>query len=235
MLEVLKTGLKRTFSRTGLTLIGAFYLLNVFSNVVNDSLTAQAELSQTGAGLGASSMPLAIQSGPSSLWAGLLALSVVINLWLTIGALRNLVNRRFESLETEFFKENLGMPALNMFVGSIAFLLIVGLGTLLLVIPGIYLLVSLLFWSIFVAVEDDNFIDALKNSWELTKGNKIDLFLIGLGLLGLGVLASLILAVPGMVLMSANQSLGVLISLVGNAFGTVLGLTTLSHAYNELQ
>ena len=215
-------------------MIGAFYILNVATTIFSDSLAAILGADFMGMN-GVSSGFLALQTGPAALWAGLLAITVLVNIWLTIGMLRHFVNRRFDGIDRSLLTENLTMPALNFIAGSILFMILVGIGTVLLIVPGIYLLVSLIFWSIFVAVEDDTFIDALKNSWDLTKGNKIDMFLIGLGIFLLGLLASAILGVPNILLMSVNQAAGVLVSQIANAFGTVLGMATLAHAYNELQ
>lgn len=232
VLDVLKSGLKNTFSTTGLELIGAFYVLNILTQLVNDSLVAQSVTSMPSTG---TATPLAIASVPSVVWGILLVVALVANIWLAIGALRNLVNRNFDSLDQEMFSEELGMTALNMIAGSLVFSVAVVLGLLALIVPGIFLMVSLLFWSIFVAVEGDSFIDALKNSWELTRGNRIDLFLIGLGVVAIGFLAGIIMAVPNVLLSMASPAASALLSLLVSAFGTVLGLVTLTEAYNELQ
>lgn len=232
VLDVLKSGLKNTFSTTGLELIGAFYILNILGQMVNDSLVAQSVLPMPSTGV---STPLAVTSVPAAVWGVLLLVALVANIWFAIGTLRNLVNRNFDSLDQEMFTQDLGMTALNMIAGSIVFSVAVVLGLLALIVPGLFLMVSLLFWSIFVAVEGDSFIDALKNSWELATGNRIDLFLIGLGVVGIGLLASLVMAVPNVLLSTVNPAASALLSLLMSAFGTVLGLVTLAEAYNELQ
>jgi hypothetical protein len=231
VLEVLKEGLKKTFSTSGLKLIGAFYALSIVGQIANDSLIAHSG----GIMGGVEATPLAAVSVPTPVIGGLLMVSLLANLWLAIGALRNLVNENFESLDKDYFRENLTMPALNMIGGSIVFSLAVLAGLVAFVVPGVFLMVSLIFWSIFVAVENENFIDGLKNSWELSKGNRIDLFLIGVGLFMIGVLASALVALPNIALATVSPAASALLSLLTSAFGTVLGLVTLAHTYNELQ
>lgn len=233
VLDIIKKGLKQTFSTTGLELIGAFYVLNILSQLVNDSLVAQGVLASTGTSNMAT--PLAVTAVPSAVWVALFAVALIANLWLALGALRNLVNENFESLDEDLFSENLTMPALNLLAGSIVFGVLVTLGFIALVVPGIFLLVSLLFWSIFVAVENDNFVDAMKNSWDMTKGNKIDLFLVLLGVFGVSLLALTLSAVPTILISAVNPAAGTLVSLLVSAFGTVLGITTVAHTYNQLQ
>ncbi|MFC6974493.1 hypothetical protein ACFQL1_07100 [Halomicroarcula sp. GCM10025709] len=74
------------------------------------------------------------------------------------------------------------------------------LGSLLLIIPGIIAYVAFLFTLVYIAVEDENFIASLGDSWTLTRGNWHPLFgllliiIVGLGLVStiLSVLASFI-------------------------------------------
>jgi uncharacterized membrane protein len=69
------------------------------------------------------------------------------------------------------------------------------IGFLLLVVPGFILAVGLLF-SPYVAIERGKWpVEALKESWRITKGHKWQLFLLGLTLLGINLLGLMVLIV----------------------------------------
>lgn len=71
----------------------------------------------------------------------------------------------------------------------ILMLLIVVIGTLFLIIPGIILSLGLSM-TYFILAENPALspVDALKESWEMMKGHKMDLFVLGLALFGLSIL-----------------------------------------------
>jgi hypothetical protein len=232
VVDTLKGGLEETFTSRGLKFIGLAYLINLVSSISSQSLFSQLGLYE-GMGSAYTMTSLALE-GPMALWTGLSLIASLAGLWLTIGVLRNFVNNRSEKIDTDFFTENLGMTFLNLFIGTIVFSLIVGLGFVLLVIPGIFLLVSLIFWTVYVAVEDENFIEAMKSSWNLAKGNRIDLLLIGVGTVVVGLLATFIAGIPGAIIWFVGPGLSALITMAANAFGTVFTLATLAHAYRQL-
>jgi hypothetical protein len=232
VVDTLKGGLEETFTSRGLKFIGLAYLINLVSSISSQSLFSQLGLYE-GMGSAYTMTSLALE-GPTALWTGLSLIASLAGLWLTIGVLRNFVNNRSEEIDTDFFTENLGMTFLNLFIGTIVFSLIVGLGFVLLVIPGIFLLVSLIFWTVYVAVEDENFIEAMKSSWNLAKGNRIDLLLIGVGTVIVGLLATVIAGIPGAIAGTVSPQLSALITMAANAFGTVFTLATLAHAYRQL-
>ncbi len=95
------------------------------------------------------------------------------------------------------------------FLGSILYGLIVGIGLILLVVPGIILMIRLQFYSYLIIDKGLGPIEALKSSWQLTKDSGMNLFLYGLAVLGvilLGVLALIIgifVAIPVTMLATA--------------------------------
>lgn len=87
-------------------------------------------------------------------------------------------------------------------LGAIIYAIITGIGVLLLIIPGIYLGLRLQFYTYLIVDREMGPVEALKKSWEITKGSAWNLFLFGLlvfGIVVLGMLAlgvGLLLAVP---------------------------------------
>ena len=66
--------------------------------------------------------------------------------------------------------------------------LAVGLGTLLCILPGIFLAVRLFFVPLIVAVENVSFGEAFSRSWNMTKGNFWSLLLLGITAIGVAIL-----------------------------------------------
>jgi uncharacterized membrane protein len=80
-------------------------------------------------------------------------------------------------------------------VSSILYGLIVGVGFILLVVPGIYLALRLQFYSFYVVDKNAGITDSLKMSWEATKGNTLNIFLFVLILIALNILGAIALLV----------------------------------------
>lgn len=91
---------------------------------------------------------------------------------------------------------------LRFLAGSILYNLIVFVGLILLIVPGIWLGIRLQFFSYLIIDKNMGPIEALKSSFEMTKGYAFDLFLLGivaiiLNILGaLAVLLGLLVSVP---------------------------------------
>jgi membrane-anchored glycerophosphoryl diester phosphodiesterase (GDPDase) len=121
-------------------------------------------------------------------------------------------------------------PGLNFIVGAVVFAVIIALGLVLFVVPGIFLLVALVFWTVYVAVEDRSFVEGMQESWALTRGHRMRLFLLGFAVAIVGVVVSAVFGagvLPG-------STLGLVIAQIGSALTTVFSLATLAAAYDQL-
>ncbi|MEW6554437.1 MAG: DUF975 family protein [Actinomycetota bacterium] len=84
---------------------------------------------------------------------------------------------------------------LNYFVGGILVGLMVMVGFIFCIIPGIYLGIRFSFFGYLIIDRNIGPVEAIKRSWEITSGNTWDLFLLGLlffGIILLGVLACVV-------------------------------------------
>ena len=70
-----------------------------------------------------------------------------------------------------------------------------GIGFLLLIIPGIIACVGLQFFGYFIVERNAGPVDSLKQSWELTKGVRWNLFVFGLLVIGLNILGAIALLI----------------------------------------
>lgn len=88
-----------------------------------------------------------------------------------------------------------GRKITNFIASSILYGIIVGIGLVLLIVPGIILALKLQFFGYFIEDKDSGPVEALRQSWEVTKGVKWELFVFGLILMGLNLLGTLALLV----------------------------------------
>lgn len=80
-------------------------------------------------------------------------------------------------------------------IASLIYFLIMVIGLGLLIIPGIYLAIRLQYFLAFIVEEDAGIIDSLTRSWEITKGQTMQLFLLGLAAMGICILGLIIFIV----------------------------------------
>jgi uncharacterized membrane protein len=225
--SIVTDGANRSTKRNGLMLMGILLVLSVISGLLGTGVT-QYIASQQFALIDIQSTP-AIVLPP--VIAGVLALVIgLATLVVNIGAIRVFVSNETERLPREYFTQNMVWAALNLIVGGVVFGIVVTLGFVALVIPGIFLLVTLAFWSVYVAVEDQNFIESFSSSWGLTRGHRFSLFLLGIAVLLVAVIINIVFSIGGV----AGVTAGFVLAQVGTAITSVFSAAVLAAAYNEL-
>lgn len=224
--RMLSEGVERTVSRNGLLLAAIFYAVSLPSAVVSGGVNRQA-------GMGTQpTMGSPPEVGlPFGLAAGLALVLSLASLVVTVGAMRTFVSENRETLDADDFTDDLPLVVVNLVVGGFLFGLAVGLGTLLLVVPGLFLLTSLFFWNYHVVVEGDSFVDGFANSWELTRGNRLELFVLGVVAVVINALVGLVFSIPGIVLPTV---VGFLVGQVGSTVANVFVLATASRTFVHL-
>lgn len=123
-------------------------------------------------------------------------ISLIIGAFFVLGYIRNLF-QTMDGEEPQFsaYRQE-ARKFLHYLVANIIFSVAVLVGFMLLVIPGIYLAIRLQFYAQYIVTEEHcSAIDALKKSWELTKGQGMPLFLLGLTQLGIALLGLIIFVV----------------------------------------
>ena len=243
--QAIEEGGKRTVARNGLYLVVVLWALGVlsalFGNTVARGMFQQFQ-GQLGSGMGPGGMgPGGFGAGtmmgpslglsPGLAWVLSLVVSLV-SLVVAAGALRTFVTDDTETLPGERFTRNLGWMLVNLVVGGIIFGIAVGIGFVLLVIPGLFLLVSLFFWAFYVAVEDENFWAGFQNSWALTRGNRIMLFVLGVVVAIISIIISWVFGIPQLV--GLTGWIGLLVAQFGSALGSVFVLATASRTFLQL-
>lgn len=224
--QAVREGIDRTIAPSGIRLIAAFFVVSTLSGLLSIAgrpMDAMGPISPMPPSP-SFRIPLAL-AGAGSLLLG------IVSVVLTIVALRTFVTEETDQIPREHYSTNLLWPTINFIIGFIIFGILVGIGLVLLVIPGLFLLVSLFFWMLYVAVEDENFIDAFQHSWALTKGNRLELFLLGLVVAIISLVISAIFGGPGTII---GGSLGIIITQIGSAISTVFTTATAARTYRQL-
>jgi len=241
--KAVSDSIDRTNERTGHILIAVFFVISIVSTVASQSQLQNMD-SQLPFIQSIEDAPLlqdTFQPGPLAfdLPSSLISLmnlgSTIASLIAAVVAFRVFAADAREKIPEEAYTRDIGMVALNAVVASLIFGIIVVLGFVLLIIPGLYLISGLIFFLIFISIEDESFIDSLKSSWELTKGKRLSVFLLLVVLFVINILVSIFGAVASSLLGVVSGALGELIALAIGAVMSVFGFAVLLDAYYQLR
>jgi len=240
----LEDGLSRIPTRVAAILLAAYLAIGAMSTVAAQTLSL-AVMNAVQGSLPSDAATTPTAPGAPGVGGGALALDVglpiAVVLFLAQIVLAQIVGvvgiRTFVSdARTSFppgLTSHLPWVIVNALVAGFVVNVVIGLGTILLVIPGIYLAVALYFVQFEVIVEETNAIDALRTGWELTKGERLAVFLLLIVIFAIG-LAS---AIPSIALgfVGAPTLLTVAISIVVGAVAGLVSVVIGARAYVQLK
>lgn len=212
--RALRHGFERTVTRNGLILVAALLAITVLFVGVPTVLFPPVERFSN-----------LFAVGFTSFFGFVAAMAVAVI------AIRVFVSDERQQVPRTFMRDRLGYAAANLFIGFLVTAVIFGLGFIL-IIPGIYLFVSLMLWHVYVAVEDKDFFDALRMSWQTTAGHKWRLFALVLGM----EIVIVIWQGVGVFLASIIQTPVVEVTVNGffTSFAVVFSLAVIADAYRQL-
>lgn len=255
--SAIRNGIDRTIQRNGLLLMGVFLILKLVSAVASQTLTRAniaflSRLSESGAvpdpttgggaspttppflgpsfGAGGGDIPLALTMSLPAAMGIALAVSLLAES-VRIVAIRTFVSDHLDTIPAEFVRRNIVVATLNGFVGGIVVLVLTAIGLILLIVPGVFLALVFFFVRQEIAVEDENFVDAMAGSWYLTAGNRIELFGLALVLFAITLLA----AIPSVAVGFVSPIGAVVVSAVLSSITTVFGIAVVARAYDQLR
>jgi len=227
----LKSGGYRFVSRTGALLtVGYLVLYAVYQtgfNILANALYARIGLpAATPAPVG---LPLPVA-------AAVVAASLLALTWVSLVAIRTFVADERDAIPRGFWTDGVGWALPNLVVGGLLTSVLVTVGLLFLILPGLFLLVGLAFMAMYVAVEGDDFVTAMRRSWGLARGNRLSILglVVVVAALGAAVgvgfgLANLVLALAGL------ESLTPLLTAVLVAPMTMYNVAAVSAAFEQLR
>jgi hypothetical protein len=229
--RALGRGFRRSASLSGLvvlvfTMITQFGILGSVNTVIVNLLPDGAQPSDIGT-IGFT-LPVSTEIA-----AAIGTVSLLVSTGLFLFAAR-LLSRDITSLNTlpgSVFTRRLGRAFLSTILVSLVLAIVLPLGFLLFLIPGVFLAVSFQFVVFAVAVEDAGPIDALRRSWGLASGNRWRLF----GLVFILAAVSGVSGMIGTVFGLANPLVGQLLSLALNSVFLVFMYGVLADAFVQLR
>lgn len=157
--------------------------------------------------------------------------------WLTITTIRTFVGGHTQAIPSEYYTRNIIPVLLNSLIGGLIYVVLMLVGSVLFVIPGIIAYIAFIFMIVYIAVEDKNFIAGFRDSWQLTRGHWLRLFGLLLTLVaGIGLISGVLTAMTSLVVSAiAGEAVGTLLSgVVGLPFSLLI-LATLAEAFTQLR
>jgi hypothetical protein len=195
------------------------------NTIVVDRLPSGVQSSSAGVGF---ALPL-----PTGVAAGLAVFALLLGTGVFLVTARLLTRdlAALSSLPGELFTRRLGRAFLSALVVSVVLGVAIPIGFVFLLVPGLFLAVSLQFAVFAVAVEDTGPIEAFRRSWELASGNRWRL-------LALVVLFGVVGGIGGAIgslLAFVSPSVGQLASLVINSVGVILMYGIIADSFVQLR
>jgi hypothetical protein len=242
----IEDGLTRLFTRVAAILLVAYLVVGATSTVVGQTLglavlewVQEAVLAGSSASVSPDSMAAGGLGGQSPLAldvslgvaVGLFLVQIVLAQALGIVTIRTFVSEARTSFPTDLDRR-FGWVLANALVVGFVVNVLIFVGAIFLIVPGIYLAVALYFVQYEVIVEDKGVVDALRDGWHLTAGERLGVFVLLVVVFAIGLLS----AVPGYVLGLAGVP-PLAITAVSVVVGAVTGLAGLSigaRAYAQL-
>ena len=257
--DAVESAVDKTISSTGAQVTALFFVVSLlksvtgsaFGKAISDQLSSMLPPSATispSAGAGMSGgFPLALEM---PLWlagfsaSGALVLSIVGS----IGAIRALEGS-VSSLKRSHFTRNVGWVGINLAVGGLVFGIAVFIGSILLFIPGLFLLSALYLWNFYTITDGQSFIEGFKSSWQATSNDAdpdsgfFNRYFIGSNRFRIIVTLLLTFIITGLfsfaVTAPLNLALGQgavleLLKIIPGAITTTFSLATLVAVYDQL-
>jgi len=227
-------GVSRVANRNGAALISAYVVLGLVWQVAFYSAFAtwlqEANPEMTDIPLPTVDVPIAVSATVAIFALLLLQVAAIVSI-------RTVVGGYTDEIPSEYYTRNIVLVLANALVGGLAYGLIVFLGTVLFIIPGLIAYVAFLFMLVYIAVEDENFVAALRDSWHLTRGHWTPLFgLLLIILVGLSLIPGILSAVLSFIVGAyAGRAMSTLVSGVITLPFSLLVLGILAEAFVQLR
>jgi len=227
-------GVSRVANRNGAALISAYVVLGLVWQVAFYSAFAtwlqEANPEMTDIPLPTVDVPIAVSATVAIFALLLLQVAAIVSI-------RTFVGGYTDEIPSEYYTRNIVLVLANALVGGLAYGLIVFLGTVLFIIPGLIAYVAFLFMLVYIAVEDENFVAALRDSWHLTRGHWTPLFgLLLIILVGLSLIPGILSAVLSFIVGAyAGRAMSTLVSGVITLPFSLLVLGILAEAFVQLR
>ncbi|WP_049915294.1 hypothetical protein [Haloferax mucosum] len=229
-------GISRAATRNGAILIAAYAIVGLGWQVAFNSLLNQlvSGLNTSGAAVSSSTTILSVDL-PMSVLAVLAFVFLILLQYLALVATRVFVGGYERSIPNDVLTRNIPLAIVNLFVGGIVYTALFVIGSFVFLIPGVIAYLAFVFMTFYIAVEDENFIAALSDSWSLTRGNWIRLLLLFVILFVIAFALGIVLVIMSFALSFLSQMASALFSALVFIPLSVLSLGVLAEAFIQLR
>ena len=157
----------------------------------------------------------------------------IVGMVLAVALSRAMIldERELTTIPAAVLTRRIGMATVVMLVVTVLVTVAVGIGMVFLLVPGLFLLVSFLFVSLFVAVEDQGVLASIRGSWALASGHRFELCGVVVLLLAVKLVTTLLVLGAGLVTPIGADILDALVSGVT----TVYSIGVVADAYVQLR
>lgn len=235
VVEALRTGYRRTASRTGAGLVLAAFVAQLASTVALHSQPPEATA------LVREEFPALAPPADSPLSLPMSALGAsALSFAATVAAVAVFVVG-FRALSEEGIPSpgtvtrNAGRATLHGVVGYLLLLALTGVGLALFLLPGVFVLVSFAFFVGFVALEDEGVLSAYRESWALTSGRRLGVALLFGALAAVVLIGSALAGVPVTLLFGVSETLGWIANVAVSAVTLVYTAAVLAVGFTQLR
>jgi hypothetical protein len=241
--RALKEGLDRLTSRNGVLFVGIFVLVSLLGNVALDSATLALEaLSGELAGETGQPQPDPLPEEATPLGFSLpgSVITLLVLVWLlawaamSVVAVRVMATEHTEKIPDDLLSRRLTLATVNEIFARIVVLTLVTVGFLAFILPGIFLAICFYFVRPLIAIEDRNAIDAMAESWRLSKGDRFAILILLIGAVVIYGAIS-IAGTLGAFALSALPTAGIVVSVAFAAVANVFWLAVSARAYVQLR
>jgi len=164
------------------------------------------------------------------IFAVLIILSIIINIIFQVGLINiSIIFRNGNTPQIRDLYSSKPIVLLNYVIASIAYGLMVMVGFLLLIVPGIFLALKYQFYGYLITDRGMGPVEALKESGRLTEGAKKDLFVFWLSLfcciLVIMIILGLLVALPvGFIMAMISEDLVPIFAIVISLITTIINI-----------
>jgi len=173
--RAISDGIKRILTPTGGILLVVFLALQLLTQVsINTAVVSAFSDGPAGEMEAALGLTLPVSG---TVAGGLFLVAVVLSSAYFVVLSRALTRPTIDlsSFPSDLYTRRMGRATLSMFVGGLVVWLAIMVGFVFLLVPGLFLAVCFLFFTFAVGVEDRGIVGALKQSWGLSRGNRLKL------------------------------------------------------------
>lgn len=185
--SIIEAGYDRTQTRAGWILVVAYLGVYILNSMAIESMATFNKAG--GETLAKQGVPSSLGVLPSlSLSYLVFSISVIMLVWVIIVAIRVFANDHRDSIPPSLYTADMKHDMLWTGLGFGLVLIGVSIGTAAFVVPGIYLLIALFYFPVYLIERDFSLIDSCKKSAALVEGHKWQVLRISVMFVVIGTL-----------------------------------------------